>query len=238
MIGAVIFDIDGTLIDSVEQHARAWQDALRRFGRDVPLDELRRQIGKGGDQMLPDYFSEDELRRRGEDIEAYRTDLFRRVYLPTVQPFPAVRELFHRIKSSGRRIALASSCKANELDGYKELAGIADLVDTATCSDDVERSKPAPDIFEAVLGKLQPIAAFEAVAIGDTPYDAEAANRAGLRTIGFLSGGFSEDDLRDAGCMAVYRDPADLLAKFDGSLLAGSPSRAAREPSAESIDRA
>jgi phosphoglycolate phosphatase-like HAD superfamily hydrolase len=217
MIDAVIFDIDGTLVDSVEQHARAWQDALRHFGKEVPLEALRRQIGKGGDQLLRDYFDEDELARRGEAIEAYRTDLFQHVYLPTVRPFPAVRSLFQRIRSSGRRIALASSCKGEELRIYKDLARIDDLVDVETSSDDVECSKPAPDIFAAALRRLRPTAASATVAVGDSPYDAEAAGQVGIRTIGLMSGGNSAADLRRAGCIEIYRDPADLLENYDQS---------------------
>jgi phosphoglycolate phosphatase-like HAD superfamily hydrolase len=118
-IKAVVFDIDGTLIDSVDLHAASWQEALRHFGQDVPFAKVRAQIGKGGDLLMPALLPEEEVRRRGEEIEAYRLGLFQREYLPRVRPFPAVRELFERIEADGKRIALASSAKEEELGRYK-----------------------------------------------------------------------------------------------------------------------
>jgi phosphoglycolate phosphatase-like HAD superfamily hydrolase len=158
MIRAVIFDIDGTLIDSVDLHAEAWRDALRHFGYDLPFDRVRAQIGKGGDQLMAALLPE-EVRRRGEEIERYRLDLFKREYLPRVRAFPSVRELFQRIKADGLRIALASSAKEEELERYKQIAGIDDLLEAETSSDDAEKSKPHPDIFEAALARLGGIAA-------------------------------------------------------------------------------
>jgi len=221
MVRAVIFDIDGTLIDSVDLHAGSWQEALRHFGHDLPYDRVRAQIGKGGDLLLPALLPEDEVRRLGEEIEAFRKDLFKREYLPKVRPFPMVRELFERIEAAGVRIALASSAKGDELQEYKEIAGIADLLDAETSSDDAERSKPHPDIFRAALGRLGAIEPSEVIAVGDTPYDAESAGKAGLRTIGVLCGGWPEDELRAAGCFAIYGGPEDLLRHFDRSPLAG-----------------
>jgi HAD superfamily hydrolase (TIGR01509 family) len=221
MIEAVIFDIDGTLIDSVDLHAGSWQEALRHFGHDVPFDKVRAQIGKGGDLLMPALLPEEEVRRRGEEIEAYRLDLFKREYLPRVRPFPSVRELFERIEADGKRIALASSAKREELGRYKQIAGIEDLLDTETSSDDAERSKPHPDIFEAALARLEGVEAADAIAVGDTPYDAQAAGKIGLRTIGLLCGGWPERELREAGCIAIYRDPADLLRQYDRSPLVG-----------------
>jgi HAD superfamily hydrolase (TIGR01509 family) len=219
MIEAVIFDIDGTLIDSVDLHAQAWQQALGHFGYDFPFDRVRSQIGKGGDQLLPALLPADVVEREGKEIEKYRAELFKREFLPRVRAFPAVRELFERIKADGKRIALASSAKGDELEKYKKIANIADLVDAETSSDDAEQSKPHPDIFEAALERLGQISPERVVVIGDTPYDAEAAGKAGLRTIGVLCGGFPEADLRAAGCIAIYRDPADLLARYDTSPL-------------------
>lgn len=221
MVRAVVFDIDGTLIDSVDLHAGSWREALKHFGHDVPFDKVRAQIGKGGDLLMPALLPDEEVRRRGEEIEAFRKDLFKREYLPRVKPFPGVRDLFERIRADGRRIALASSAKGDELERYKEIAGIPDLLDAETSSDDAEKSKPHPDIFEAALSRLGGIAAAEVVAVGDTPYDAESAGKAGLRTIGVLCGGWPESELRAAGCVAIYRDPADLLRHYDRSPLAG-----------------
>ena len=220
MVKAVIFDIDGTLIDSVDLHAAAWREALRHFGHDLPQERIREQIGKGGDLLMAALLPEDEVRRRGKEIEEYRLELFKREYLPQVKPFPMVRELFERIEAGGLRIALASSAKKEELERYKEIAGIADLLEAETSSDDAERSKPHPDIFEAALARLEGVEAAEAVAVGDTPYDAQAAGKVGLRTIGLLCGGWPERDLREAGCVAIYRDPADLLRHYDRSPLA------------------
>ncbi|MDQ3257346.1 MAG: HAD family hydrolase [Acidobacteriota bacterium] len=219
MIKAVIFDIDGTLVDSVDLHARAWQETFKHFGKEIPFEDVRRQIGKGGDQLMPVFFTEEEIDRFGEEMEEFRGDLFKREYLPQVRAFPQTRELFERVTADGKRIALASSAKEDELDTYKKLARIEDLVEKETSADDAEKSKPHPDIFEAALAQLADIEPEEAVVVGDTPYDAEAAGKIPLRTVGVLCGGWSEDELRAAGCIAVYRDPADLLARFDGSPL-------------------
>ncbi|ACL56285.1 HAD family hydrolase [Methylobacterium nodulans] len=219
MIRAVIFDIDGTLLDSVDAHAQAWARSFAAFGITVPEREIRGQIGKGGDQLLPVFLAPERLARDGEAIDCYRADLYRREYLPRIRPFPGVRALFERLRAEGHRLALASSGKADEVARYEEIAGIADLVDTATNSDEAERSKPAPDIIEAALAKLGRPASGRAVMIGDSPYDAESAGRAGLPTIGLLCGGFPEADLAAAGCIAIYRDPQDLLDGYDRSPL-------------------
>jgi HAD superfamily hydrolase (TIGR01509 family) len=218
---AVIFDVDGTLIDSVPQHAKAWQDAFRDFGHDVPFEDIRRQIGKGSDQLLPVFLSEDELREKGEALETHRSRILKERYLPTIQGFAGVRALVERLRADGKQLALASSAKEDELQAYKAIAGIEDLIGTETSADDAEESKPNPDIFQAALRRLRGIAPADAVVIGDTPYDVEAAGKAGLRTIGLLGGGWSAEELTQAGCIATYEDPADLLARYDGSPLVG-----------------
>ncbi|WP_207919282.1 HAD family hydrolase [Methylobacterium segetis] len=219
-VKAVIFDIDGTLLDSVDLHARAWVEAFRHFGVETEEAAVRRQIGKGGDQLMPVFLSEAQIAREGETIEAYRSDLFKRAYLSKVRPVPGVRALLERIRADGRRVALASSGKKSEVERYTEILGIGDLVDVATSADDADRSKPHPDIFAAVLEKLRPIGARDALAVGDTPYDAEAAAKVRLATIGLLCGGFPEADLSAAGCTAIYRDPQDLLDGYESSPLA------------------
>ncbi|MEH3064012.1 MAG: HAD family hydrolase [Methylobacterium radiotolerans] len=218
---AVIFDIDGTLLDSVDLHARAWVEAFAHFGVETGFAEVRRQIGKGGDELMPVFLSEERIAREGETIEAYRSDLFKRRFLSEVRPFPGVRPLFEHIRSAGLKIALASSGKRSEVEHYTEILEIGDLVDVATSSDDADRSKPHPDIFEAALAKLDGVPPDAIIVVGDTPYDAEAAAKAGLRTVGLLCGGFPEADLRAAGCAAIYRDPEDLLHRFAESPLAG-----------------
>ncbi|MBJ6127967.1 HAD family hydrolase [Microvirga splendida] len=220
MIKAAIFDIDGTLIDTVDLHAEAWVKALRHFGYEIAFSDLRSQIGKGGDQILHGLLPPDVIEQRGDEITDYRSDLFKREYLHRARAFPAVRELFERTRATGQKAVLASSGNADEVERYKDIAGIADLIDSATSSDDAERSKPFPDIFEAALAKLAPLTSDEAVVIGDTPYDAEAARKAQMKSIGVLSGGFTEQALRDAGCIAVYRDVEDLLRHYDSSPLA------------------
>ncbi len=141
-------------------------------------------------------------------------------YLPQVEALPGVRELFLRLKRDGKQIALASSAKEDEVKTYKRIAHIEDLVEEESSSDDADRSKPHPDIFEAVLDRLNGIQASEAVAVGDSPYDAIAAGKIGIASIAVLSGGFAEEDLRAAGYSEVYRDCADILAHYEQSLLA------------------
>ena len=226
MLKAIIFDIDGTLVDSVDLHARAWQEAFRKFGREVEFEKVRHQIGKGGDQLMPVFFSAAELERFGEELEKHRGELYKRDYLSQVRAFPQVRELFERIRRDGLRIALASSAKKDELKTYKEIARITDLVEEETSADDAEKSKPHPDIFEAALAALGDVEASEAIVIGDTPYDSQAAGKIKLRTIGVLCGGFPEEELRAAGCTDIFRDPADLLARYDASPLAQSSNAA------------
>jgi HAD superfamily hydrolase (TIGR01509 family) len=220
MSAAFIFDIDGTLLDSVDLHARAWQETFARYGIEVSFDAVRSQIGKGGDQLLPEFVPKDMLRRIGKQIEEERTKYFHERYLPEVRAFPKVRELFERLRADGKRIVLASSAKKSELEIYKTIANIDGLTDADTCSDDAERSKPHPDIFHVALKKLGNPNPATVAAVGDTPYDAQAATKAGITAIGVLSGGFAETDLREAGCVAIFRDPADLLDKYPAGLVA------------------
>ena len=222
MIKAVIFDVDGTLVDSVDLHAKAWQEAFAEYGHEIAFKSIRDQIGKGGDQLLPVFLSEAEREARGAKIEARRSDLVKQRYLSQMTAFPGVRELFERLQRDGVRRVLASSAKQAELQVYKKLLRIEDLVQAETSSDDAEKSKPEPDIFEAAMSRLPSMVPADVLVIGDTPYDAQAAGKAGLRTIGVLCGGFSEDSLREAGCIAIYDDPADLLARYD-AFVAASP---------------
>lgn len=228
MIDAVIFDIDGTLVDSVDLHAESWQAAFEHFGKRVSLADVRRQIGKGADQLMPVFLSDQEMRGFGAQLEKYRSDLFKRDFLPRVKGFPQVTELFQRILKDGKRIVLASSAKGDELAAYKKIAGIEDLIQSETSSDDADRSKPHPDIFTAALARLDDVSPDRVIVVGDTPYDAEAAGRAGLSTIGVLCGGWMAEALRSAGCMAIYKDPADLLANYTHSPLGSRRSALAR----------
>lgn len=214
---AAIFDIDGTLIDSVDLHTQAWQRAFRKFDREVSYLEIRAQIGKGGDQLLPSFLSVAEIEELGADLESERDRIFQSELMEQVKPFSKVRELFERIAADGIKIALASSAKKAELKRYVQLLGVSDLVDFSTSTDDAKKSKPHPDIFQAALKKLGDLDPAAALVIGDTPYDAQAAGKAGLGTIGMLCGGFPKADLRAAGAQAIFLDPADLLARYGES---------------------
>ena len=218
-VTVVIFDVDGTLVDTVDMHADAWQRALSEFGKEVPFADVRAQIGKGGDQLMPVFLSEAELDEFGERLEKRRGEIFKSEHLPNARAFPKVRGLVERILDDGLQVGLASSAVEEELEHYKELANIADLIDTATSKDDAERSKPEPDIFAAAVKRLDGPRAEECVVVGDTPYDVIAARKLGIRTIGVLAGGFPESSLRDEGAVEIYRDPADLLANYERSLI-------------------
>ena len=155
MIEAVIFDVDGTLVDSVDLHAEAWQKAFSKFGQEIAFQAIRSQIGKGGDQLLPVFLDDEEIGSFGKELEAYRGKLFKTEYLDRVEAFRDVPELLRAIRAKDRRIALASSAKSDELKVYKTIAGVEKLIDVETSSDDAEKSKPHPDIFEAALKKLK-----------------------------------------------------------------------------------
>jgi HAD superfamily hydrolase (TIGR01549 family) len=221
MIRAAIFDLDGTLVDSNELHVLAWQETFRHFGKEIPLEWLREQIGKGGDQYLPVFLDEREMREFGKQADEYRGEIFKKKYLSQVRPFPKVRELIEHLRADGKKIALASSGKEDEVRHYEKLLNIAGLVDSMTTADQVAHSKPKADVFIAALRTLGSIPPDEAIAIGDTPYDVAAAKKIELPVIGVLCGGFSEEVLRDEGAVAIFRDPADLLERYYQSPLAG-----------------
>ncbi|RZU42074.1 HAD family hydrolase [Edaphobacter modestus] len=216
MVQAVLSDIDGTLVQSNWLHASAWQDAFSVGGIDLDVEVIRRQIGKGGDELIPVFVPYWRRRILEEPLKAYRKFVFQQDYLEKVEAFPCTRELFHRMKKSGIKIALSSSANKDELETYKAIARVSDLVDISTTADDVDRSKPHPDIFETALRRLGAKPA-SVLALGDTPWDAEAAGRAGVRTIGVTTGGWSQQELYDAGCIEVYKDVSDLLSNFDHS---------------------
>jgi len=221
---AFIFDIDGTLVDSNELHVDSWDRALRRFGKEFPREQLRRQIGKGSDQYLPEFLAPEEIKRFGKELDDYRSEVFRKEFLPKVRPFPKVRELFQHIHDDKKRIVLASSGKKADTKYYVDLLKVGDLIEGCVSGDDASSSKPAPDIFAASLKKLGGKSPADAVTVGDTRFDIEAAKKAGLKTISFLCGGTSESVLREAGAIAIYHDPADLLTDYD-ELVASSAER-------------
>jgi phosphoglycolate phosphatase-like HAD superfamily hydrolase len=215
---AVIFDVDGTLIDSVDFHALAWHEAFARFGHAVSFEAARSQIGKGGDQLLPVFLSEATISEQGEEIEKWRGDRFKSAYLALVRPFSAVPELMNRLRQAGVAVAVASSAKKEELGAYLDIADVTHLVDVTVSSDDAANSKPAPDVFQSSIAKLG-ILGCDAVTVGDSPYDAEAAVRAGIEPVGVLCGGFTDAELRTAGCIDVYPGPASLFACLEATPL-------------------
>ncbi|SAK70211.1 HAD family hydrolase [Caballeronia glebae] len=217
MSKSAIFDVDGTLIDSVDLHALAWHEAFVQFGHNVTFEQARSQVGKGGDNLLPEFLTPRQIDECGPALEEWRGKHFKSVYLPLVRPFSAVPALLQRMRANGIKLAVASSAKKDELDAYLQIAEVADIFDAIVSSEDVQSSKPAPDVFEMAIHKLG-VSPSDAIAIGDSPYDAQAATCAGLRALGLLSGGFAEEALREAGCTAIYTGPGGLLACLDTSV--------------------
>jgi HAD superfamily hydrolase (TIGR01549 family) len=217
---AVIFDIDGTLLDSVDLHAESWVRTFSEFGIKAEFDRVRAHIGEGADRLLPVFLPKGAAKELQKKIERRRAQLFKQEYLPKVAAFPMVRELCTQIKQYRSKVALASSCTADEIARYKKIADIADLVDCEATSDDTDDSKPAPDIFLKALQRLKPMACDQCVVVGDTRFDGEAARKAGMKFIGLLCGGSSENELRAAGAIAIYSDPADLLQRYNISPIA------------------
>ncbi len=212
----MILDIDGTLVDSNDAHARAWVEALAEEGISVPFDKVRPLIGMGGDKLLPRVSGLEEDSPRGRRIGQRRGEIFKERYLPRLKPFPSTRDLLLKMRERGLKLAVATSAKEEELKPLLKIAGANDLIEEKTSSDDAENSKPDPDIVKAALDESG-LSADEAVMIGDTPYDIEAASRAGLKIIAFRSGGWNDADL--ARAIAIYDGPADLLAQYDSSPL-------------------
>lgn len=218
MADVLLTDIDGTLVDSNALHAEAWRRTFEHFGIQVGLDEAWRQIGKGSDQLIPVFVPEADRERLEKLLKEFRKEIFHRDYMSRIVAFPQARELLFRVRQSGMKIALATSSDKEDLATYGKLVGMDDLVDEASSSADAKASKPEADIFAAALNKVK-MRAEQAVALGDTPWDAQAAGKLGIPVIGLTSGGWKADDLRSAGCVEVWQDPADLLLNFDRSAL-------------------
>jgi len=211
---AVIFDIDGTLVDSNDAHARAWVAAFAGERIDVDYAAVRRAIGMGGDKLIPAVSTVDPESAVGKRLRERRAEEFADVQFPRVKAFPHVRTLALRLVEDGYRLAIATSAKEDELWPLVERAGIADLLAAHSSSDNANGSKPDPDIVEAALARAK-VDADKAIMVGDTPYDVEAAQRAGVRIVAVTCGGWSASDLK--GAIAVYADAADLLARYDAS---------------------
>jgi HAD superfamily hydrolase (TIGR01509 family) len=211
----VIFDIDGTLVDSNRAHAESWAETLRNFGYSVTADEVQPLIGMGGDKLLPKLIGVDIESDAGRQYSEHRARLFFEKYFPSLRVFPGVRALAERLRDDGHVLVVASSASEEELEKLLGLAGIKDLLTDATSSDDAERSKPDPDIVQAAI-RQSGLPASQLVMIGDTPYDVEAAGRAGVRIIAVRTGGW--DDRALAGASAIYDDVSALLAGYEDSI--------------------
>lgn len=218
MADVLLTDIDGTLVDSNALHAEAWRRAFEHFDVQIGMDEAWRQIGKGADQLIPTFLPEGDRERLEKRLKEYRKEIFHRDYMQRIVPFARAHDLLARVRQAGMRIALATSSNPEDLKTFGRIVGMDDLVDEASSAGDAKNSKPAPDIFAAALEKVG-MRAEQAIALGDTPYDAQSAGKLGIPVIGVTCGGWKRDDLMDAGCVEVWRDPADLLENFERSAL-------------------
>ncbi len=208
---AALLDVDGTLIDSNDQHAHSWVETFAEHDIEVTYDRVRQMIGMGGDRLIDEVtgFAKDD--KRSKQIAKRRSELFRERWLPRIRALQGARELLLQLRDAKIEYTLATAAKADELDPMLDIAGIADLCTRRTTSSDVSESKPDPQIIDAALGRVAADRS-QAVMVGDTPYDVEAAQRADVFVIGFTSGGWPRKAL--SGAIAVYDGPADLLAKW------------------------
>lgn len=213
---AILFDVDGTLVDSNDAHADAWVKAFTKHGVNVDWTKVRRCIGMGGDKLMPEVSGLDEESPQGTKIAEARGEIFKREFLPAIKSLRQAKQLVAAVKALGYTVVAASSAQKDELTALLKIAGAESLMDAKTSSDDAEESKPEPDIILAALKRAKAKAG-EAIMIGDTPYDVEAATRAGVKIIGFRSGGWGDADLK--GTIAIYDGPWDLLEKIDQSPL-------------------
>jgi len=213
----LLLDIDGTLVDSNDAHARAWVDVLSDAGFPAAFAEVRRLIGMGGDKLLPKMSGVSKEEPLGKELSEARTRRFTEHYLPTLRPFPGVRPLMERVRALGVQLVAATSSNEDEAKALARIAGIDDLLLAKTSSDDAAHSKPDPDIVVAALARAG-ASPDRAMMLGDTPYDVTSATRAHVDLVAVRSGGWGDEDLH--GAVAVYDDVRDLLAHFDQSPIA------------------
>lgn len=217
-VRAALLDVDGTLIDSNDAHARAWVDVGDELGYDIEFGHVRWLVGMGGDRVLPELTGLDEESEEGKRVLERRGEIFRSKYLPRLNAFPRARELLERLRADDWKLVVATSASAKDLKALLEQAGLADLIENATNADEAESSKPAPDIVRAALAKSGVRNPDSALMLGDTPYDVKAALRAGVRIVALRCGGWNDAELR--GASEIWQDPAELLAGYDRSLFA------------------
>jgi HAD superfamily hydrolase (TIGR01509 family) len=216
LLQGAIFDIDGTLVDSNDAHARSWVETFAEAGYDVPFEVVRPLIGMGADKLLPKTIRVRHDSKLGKKLIKRRSEIFREKELPRLRALPGSRELVLCVRSNGLKAIVATSAKDEELQSLLKAAEVADLMEEKATASDAKRSKPDPDIVEAAIEEAG-IAPEDLVMIGDTPYDIEAAAKAHVRAIGFRSGGWDDEAL--AGAVEIYDGPADLLTNYDRSLL-------------------
>ena len=219
-VTAVLFDVDGTLVDSNYLHAVCWWEAFTQAGHDVPASRIHRAIGMGSDQLLDALLPRDRDRAADDGMRAAHGALYA-TYWSRQRPLPGAADLLRACKERGLRVVLASSADAREFAALRAALDADDAIDDATSSADAERSKPAPDLVRIALDKAG-VAPDAAVFVGDTTWDVQACAKAGVPCIGLLSGGISRGELLGAGAAEVYDDPAQLLAALPGSLIGGS----------------
>ncbi len=212
----ILLDIDGTLVDSNDANARCWMEALLAHGIEVNYIKLREGIGMGGDNFLPKLAHVDAESEQGKAISQTRSEILKSKYMPDLKAFPQVKELLTRFRDDGLALVVATSAKPDEAEALLALTGARELISEIATTEDAKNSKPDPDILHAALQKSG-LEADEVVMLGDTPYDVEAAQKAGIQSIGVRCGGWTAPDLK--GTLAVYNDPADLLAQHDSSPL-------------------
>jgi HAD superfamily hydrolase (TIGR01549 family) len=212
---AAILDIDGTLVDSNYHHAIAWYRAFRQYDVVLPVWRIHRHIGMGGDQLLAAVAGEEVERERGEDIRAAETERYAEL-IEEVRPLEGARELIEDLKEDGRQVVLASSAKPQEVEHYLDLLDARELADGWTTSGDVERTKPDPDLIHAALERLD---GDRAVMVGDSTWDCQAARKAGVETLAVLTGGFSAQELFDAGALSVFATITELRERLRSTAL-------------------
>jgi HAD superfamily hydrolase (TIGR01549 family) len=211
-----VLDVDGTLVDTNYHHAIAWYRAFREHGLTLPVWRIHRHVGLGGDQLVAAVAGKRVEDRQGDSIRAAETALYADL-IGEVQPFADARRLLELLGDRGHRLVLASSGKPDEVDHYLDLLGARDLVEAWTTSGDVKRTKPDPDLVVAATEK---VGGDEAVMVGDSTFDCEAAARADVPTVAILTGGFSEQELRQAGATAVFESLSELCERLDETPLA------------------
>ena len=218
MAEVAILDIDGTLVDTNYQHAVAWYRAFRQSGVVLPVWRIHRHIGMGGDQVIAALTDERTDEEKGDDIRGAEKALYMAM-IEEVEPLDGARELVKRLKDAGKTVVMASSAKGEEVDHYLDLLDVRELADDWTTSADVEETKPEPDLVKAAVDKAGADAG-EAVMLGDTPWDCEAAERAGVATVALMTGGFSEQELTGAGAVAVFESLGELMERIEETPLA------------------